>query len=376
MKNIPLTRNQKEIMKEFYSIAPTRIIFNKKERDILWNKVKTKSNDLNFEIINEKCPALYHQIQKSYDNGNKIQSAVFSECVYAQTFANMFNLTKFVNCFENSDFIPIEVIKLLNSYHLMPRYAYATNDKKRMLIQAGGNNGIDSALITVIDLVIYTIEFKEPAAKTSEIDLPKYKEDGILHITEKWIKTNSQFEIMINEQAGLNFFEVMGKNINDFSLKSIDYAVSNNYSESNKFADVICTEDENGILVMIPTNQVSEWANIVGEIRPAGRNNYNVWTPMALRIFLQDKQATISNDIVTISMHKLIERKKRGGNEEISGYKINPIFFIYTEDCKIDKNNDLVLFDIKKVRQLNPTITAKMFFNNLKYSNVKEYYNF
>ncbi|WP_038111347.1 hypothetical protein [Ureaplasma urealyticum] len=88
--------------------------------------------------------------------------------------------------------------------------------KKRMLIQAGGNNGIDSALITVIDLVIYTIEFKEPAAKTSEIDLPKYKEDGILHITEKWIKTNSQFEIMINEQAGLNFFEVMGKTLTIF----------------------------------------------------------------------------------------------------------------------------------------------------------------
>ena len=67
---------------------------------------------------------------------------------------------------------------LLKSYSLVPRYVYYNSDKSRMLIQAGGCNGIDSALITVMDLNIYTIEFKEQGAKASEPDLPKYGEDG------------------------------------------------------------------------------------------------------------------------------------------------------------------------------------------------------
>ena len=45
-----------------------------------------------------------------------------------------------------------------------------------------------ASLITVIDLVIYTIEFKEPGAKTSEPDLPKYGEDGFLVVNDKWLE--------------------------------------------------------------------------------------------------------------------------------------------------------------------------------------------
>ncbi len=162
MTTIPLTKSQKEIMREFYEIEPTKVIFNKTQRMRLWNKTKTRSNDLDFNELNLKCPALEHQIRRSYADHSNIQSAVFSECVYAQTFANMLHLELFVNCFENHSFIPEPIIHLLQSYNLMPRYVYSTSDKRRMLIQAGGCNGIDSALITVIDLVIYTIEFKEP----------------------------------------------------------------------------------------------------------------------------------------------------------------------------------------------------------------------
>ena len=157
MNNIPLTKLQKEIMEEFYQIQPTKVIFNKNERNTLWKKATQRSQDFDFEELKLKCPALEHQIRKSYETGRNIQSAVFSECVYAQTFANMFQLTTFVNCIEEPNFIPESVRVLLKSYNLFPRYAYSSPDKKRMLIQAGGCNGIDSALITVIDLVIYTI---------------------------------------------------------------------------------------------------------------------------------------------------------------------------------------------------------------------------
>lgn len=370
---IPLTKQQHEIMSEFYSVKNTKVIYNKTQRNALWKSATSRDQKMNFDELKLKCPALYHQIIKSYENGNNIQSAVFSECVYAQTFANMMNLTLFVNCFDDSSFIPTPVNNLLASYHLVPRYVYSTPDKRRMLIQAGGCDGIDSALITVIDLVIYTIEFKEPGAKTSEPDLPKYKEDGILVVNQDFLNRYPQFEAMLNEQIGLNFFEVMGSNINNFSKESIDIAVSNNYIKK-KYADVICTEDVDGYLVMLPTNQVSRWAEIEGEIRPAGRNHYNVWTPNALKKFLLNYGAVFNGNKVTIQKNKLEVRKERGGAGKVSGYKITPVFFVYVKDC-VD-SNDYLTFDLSKVQQLNPTIAGKMFFKKLKHSDVKHFYDF
>lgn len=368
---IPLSKLQKEIMAEFYSVKKTKVIFDKKERTNLWKKATSREKLSDFSSIEEICPALAHQIKKSYESGKNIQSAVFSECVYAQTFANMLGLTEFKNCSETGDCIPDNVNELLKSYFLYPRYVYSDTSKNRLLIQAGGCNGIDSALITVIDLNIYTIEFKEPGAKTSEPDLPKYKEDGNLLVTEDFLKRYPQFKEMLEEQKGLNFFEVMGSNINNFSKESINIAVSNNYTK--KYADVICTEDTDGYLVMLPANQVSLWADIEGEIRPAGRNHYNVWTPNALKKFLIEKNATFTDNKVTVSINKLGVRTQRGGNKKVSGYKITPLFFVYTEDCIVKDN--MITFDIGKVQQLNPTIAGKMFFKKLKYNKVKEYYS-
>ena len=222
-------------MTEFYTLSAAKVIYNKQERNVLWKEATAKSRHLDFTKLDKECPALCHQIKRSYDEGHNIQSAVFSECVYAQTFANMMNLTRFVNCYNESGFVPDRINNLLNSYHLVPRYIYSTDDKRRMLIQAGGCDGIDSALITVMDLVIYTIEFKEPGAKTSEPDLPKYREDGALFVTDDWLIRYPQFTAMLKEQEGLNFFNVMGSNVNNFSKESIDIAVSSNYSNKKKY---------------------------------------------------------------------------------------------------------------------------------------------
>ena len=370
---IPHSKDSKELMTAFYQMPATKVVFNKVERNELWKKATKRDQGFNFDWLKEKCPALEHQIRKSYESGRNIQSAVFSECVYAQTFANMFNLTQFVNCYEDANFLPETIMGKLSSYHLVPRYVYSSADKRRMLIQAGGCDGIDSALINVTDLAIYTIEFKEPGAKTSEPDLPKYKEDGVLIVTEKWLEKYPQFKSMLDEQSGLNFFEIMGHNINNFSKESIDLAVSNNYTNTKKYATVICTEDIKGNLVIIPTNQASIWAEIEGEIRPAGRNHYNVWTPNALSKFILDKGGIINGNEVTIKKSSLLIGKERGGNGKVSRYKINSLFFVYTENCI--ENGEFVEFNINNVQQLNPTIAGKMFFKKLLHSNVKKYYN-
>ena len=146
--------------------------------------------------------------------------------------------------------------------------------------------------------------------------------------------------------------------------------IINNYVK--KFADVICSEDINGCLVMLPVNQISLWADIVGEIRPAGRNHYNVWTPNALKNFIKEKEGKISNSIVTIKKSNLGIRKQRGGYGRVSWYKINSLFFVYIHDCT--DLGEFIQFDLHRVQQLNPTIAGKMFFKNLKYNDVKTYY--
>ena len=373
---IPLTKQQREIMREFYSVPPTRVLLDKKKRKEIWDTA-VKHGALDFESLKRISPALEHRIRlayfpSEYESERNIQSAVFSECIYAQAYANMLGLNLFVNCYEVHDFIPEEVKRLLQSYNLVPRYVYSTQDRRRMLVQAGGCGGIDCALIDVPSLNIYTIEFKEPYAKTSEPDLPKYGEDGKLYNTEDFDRRYPQFKAMMEEHIGLNFFEVMGNNIHTFSAESINIAVSNNYTK--KFADVICTEDVKGFLTMMPSNQVALWGNTEGEIRPAGRNHYGVWTPIALRRFLEEKGAIVTgNNVVMVKKSALDVRKGRGSGGAVTGYKINPLFFFYVEDCT--ELGDSVRFDISSVQQLNPTIAAKVDFRTtLKYAEVAQHY--
>jgi len=369
IERVPLTKKQKEIMSEFYSLPFRKIILSKNERTILWKDyIKGKRID---GKLKKTCPAAYAEIEKALTNSQNIQSAVFSECAYAQTLANILALCNFIDCIKDNNFLPVSIINLLNSYNLVPRYIYSNDNQTRILIQAGGCNGVDSALISVLDNDIYTIEFKEAGAKTSEPDLPKYGEDGKLILTNDFINRYPQFTEMLKQHIGFNFFENRGHNENNFTLESIRIAVTENYS-SKKFADVICTEDINNYLTMIPSNQVDHWADLQGEIRTAGRNSYSVWTPNALSKFIIQLGGKIEDNYVYINRSNLEERKPRGGSG-ISGYKITSLFFIRLEDCKIDKNGDLK-FEIHKVKQLNPTIAAKMFFNNLDISEVKKYY--
>lgn len=373
-EKIPLDRQQKEIMKEFYSFPKTKVIFNEKQRDEIWEKA-TKKLDLNFMKLNQVCPALEHQIKKSYESGKNIQSAVFSECVYAQTIANIFSLPLFVIYSEVPDFLSTQIVTCIDTYGMVPRYIYSTKDKHRMLIQAGSCEGVDSALITVVDnIIIYTIEFKEPAAKIGEHDLPRYDDDGIIYSekyeNEKWFEKNGQFRKMLKEQSDLNFFEHMGHNIHNFSNESIAYAIVHNYI--GKSLNVICTEDINDYLVMMPANQVHLWARTEGEIRTAGRNHCKVWTPAALSRFLLNYNPDIVGTQVRLEKSKLETRTERGGNGKVSGYKITQFFFVYAKDCEDD--GKFITFNLMKVRQLRPTIAAKLFFETLNYDDVKAYY--
>jgi hypothetical protein len=370
-QKIPLTKKQREIMSEFYSIPFTKVVLSKRERNRVWTMFKNGNGKDIDDNIRKICPAVFAEIEKAYDYGQNIQSAVFSECAYAQTLANILTLHNFINYIHEPSFLPNSIISLLGSYNLVPRYIYSNNNKTRMLIQAGGCNGVDSALISVLDNDVYTIEFKEAGAKTSEPDLPKYGEDGKLILTDDFSHRYPQFIEMMKQHIGFSFFDNIGHNENTFTPESIRIAVTENYS-SKKFADAICTEDINNNLTMMPANQVDIWADLQGEIRTAGRNSYSVWTPKAFLQFVKQLGGNIKGEYVRIKRSNLEERNPRGGSG-VSGYKITSLFFVRIADCIME--NDDVVFTLRNVRQLNPTITAKMFFNKLAVAKVKEYYS-
>ncbi len=54
---IPLTNLQTKIMSEFYSYEKTRVIFNKKERNILWKRAVKKDSSLDVDALKIVCPA-------------------------------------------------------------------------------------------------------------------------------------------------------------------------------------------------------------------------------------------------------------------------------------------------------------------------------
>lgn len=373
---VPLTPSQCEVLRLFYANPKKRVVFNKKERDAIWHAFKANRTleDLDPALnLEHTCPAILDELAKSIDNNKNIQSAVFSECSYAQTLANILGLDSFYNYSTNLNIIPSHVLALLKQEGLQPRYVYASEDHNEMLVQAGGHGGVDAALISVNSNKIYTIEFKEPGAKTSEPDLPAYGEDGKLVVTSSWLENYPQFESMLREQRCLNFWRAMGSNVNNFSAKAIQAAVSENYN-SHKKADVICVEDTEGNLTMIPANQADIWANLQGEIRPAGRNHKAVWTPETLNKYITNtlNGAINPEQVVSVPENNMATSSGRGGDGTISRYKINSIFFIRAN--QIRNVSGSIVFKLENVRQLIPTITAKMFFDSLSFDTVRSHY--
>lgn len=370
---VRLSDSQRRILSEFYTVEPTKVIFDKPQRDSIWSDFKTSKQVPRLDL-ERKCPAMLNEMRRAISSGNNVQSAVFSECVYAQTLANMLALDQFLVVEAAPVTLSAETLGLISSCGLKARYVYQMADEGRALVQAGGFGGVDAALVSVSDGGAFAIEFKEPGAKTSEPDLPKYGEDGYLKDSPDFISKYPQFKTMIEEQLSkqLNFFERAGTNVHDFSVQSIDVAVSENYA-TTKYADVICVEDQRGYLTMLPANQIARWSDTRGEIRPAGRNKFAVWTPLALKQFIIEAGGVVVGQKVRLPLRKMATASARGGGGAVNRYKINPLFFVYAEHVHLEGSD--ALFDLDKVKQLRPTIAAHMFFRNLNVNEVHKYYS-
>jgi hypothetical protein len=361
-------------MGQFYKVPLTKVLFAKKIRKETEKQFASTARHPGLDL-ESLCPAMHIEFNKAISSGNNLQQAIFSECVYAQTLANMFGLTDFYHYPGKPARLPESALRLLTLNHLNPRYVFASPNGKTALVQAGGNTGIDAALISIEANEIFTIEFKEPNAKTSEPDIPfAYDESGELSVPHSFINNYPQFSRMLDEQSNLNlnFWDVRGTNVKNFTTSSIEHAVSENYT-GTKFADVVCVEDKTGALTMLPANQLQIWAKTKGELRPVGRNSLAVWTPDKLRSDLEACDAKITGNRVEVLVTKAVKAFERGSSgTKLSRYKFGDVFFVRVSDCEIVGAH--MYFNLEDVRQTKPTISAHMNFNKLKASEVVEYY--
>ena len=372
-KKLNLVDSQKEVLLNFYSKHPIKVAFKTSERRKIWDEFKVSRDLDKYNHLQETSPALFSELNKALVNKKNVQPAVFSECVYAQALAEIYELSIFENHLNGTgDEFKFENFKNEQVENLTVRYSYSSPDKKLKLVQAGGASGVDCALLSYEKKFATMLELKEPYARTSAPDLPRYGEDGYLISNKKFEEEYPQFKSMLEDQIKnkFNVFEHVGNNFSEFSKESIETAVIENYT-GGKLAHFICTEDAAGLLVLIPCGDLPRWAKLEGELRPTGRNSYPVWTPRKLKAVRVEKGATISGDEVNMPLSIFKKSKARGG-EKISRFKISPLFFVRSEDVKVTDSN--VFFSIDAVRQNIPDITTKINLKKIQYSGLKEFY--
>jgi hypothetical protein len=368
-----ISKVQKYALQLFYASEDIKVKVKKAKRKSIWDSfVSTRSID-SVSGIAEIVPAFYSEVEKAIKSKRNLQSAVFSECVYSQALAEKFDLPIFSTYplgkkFEIDHFFPGEK----NMQEFTMRYSYANEETKTTLIQAGGAGAVDCALVCADQNVVVRIELKEPYARFSDPNLPKYGEDGILITSDEFTNKYPQFTNMLNEllSTGFNVFEHLGNNIGNFLPKNIESAVADNYA-GEKYADVICTEDSAGFLVMLPANHSSHWAKTEGEMRPTGRNSSQVWTPKKLQKTLDDKGAKDIGEFTEMDLSKFVTSNARG-SKKTSRYKISPLFFLHADDILAEDGK--VKFKKNLVKQNIPSISAKANFKGLDIKEVRKFY--
>ena len=87
-----LSATQKIVLSDFYSKPSTKVAFNTAQRKEIWDQFKSHREVKKFRYLDEEVPAIFAEISKAILNEKNLQPAVFSECAYAQAFADKFNL--------------------------------------------------------------------------------------------------------------------------------------------------------------------------------------------------------------------------------------------------------------------------------------------
>ena len=132
----------------------------------------------------------------------------------------------------------------------------------------------------------------------------------------------------------------------------------------DKQIDYIATYSKDSELIYFPISELVSHVDFKGsEIRTAGKNKVNVYTPNAFKKAMNDIGCIIkTNNIVSIPKNAVGYRTARGSNGRITGIKINSIFYFEIEDI-INEDEQFYYANISRGKQLKQSISVHL---NLK----------
>jgi hypothetical protein len=151
-KTTRLSDAQKNILTIFYSKPKLKTTIKRADRKVIWDDFVVNRNIKPYGFLEKEVPAFFSELNKAISVGKNLQPAVFSECVYAQSLAHQFSLSKFTNMSETKGLnFHNDTLKKIKSTGLSVRYCYSNSDESNLLFQAGGAGSVDCALISQIE---------------------------------------------------------------------------------------------------------------------------------------------------------------------------------------------------------------------------------
>lgn len=369
-----------DVIRRLYS--PSREPYPMRLPSKIWRKIEgiTSLHGLNLTEKQKKIAEGFPAAMEILENSSKnIQSNAIIEAVYSQEFAERLGLSVFISQ-KRSPADWRKIISILAEYNFkgIPRYAYCDPDFQQILIVSGSPTDTDAILVLPIadgakTYVAERIEFKSPVARTGEVDLPPYDDDGQFpqESINKWENEKDRqyrksYSNMVQEyqKRGQSIFELAGSNAHDFSPTSVREAVG-----GSKKATLVVTEDKSGKIIAMRQKDVPLFSTLSGEIRTAGKNHAKVWSKRPLINLIKKFGGNYNNGIVTLPRIALKTVVKKGG---ISRYKIGSLFYFHPKDAIVD--NEYVSVNMDKIEQLKPTVAAKVDFSKVEESTVRNYY--
>ena len=359
-----------KFLKEIYNESRIILLSNKQIKDIedFYNK-----NYANYSNISDfysadstiaknikKVKSVRCEIERQFLLKKRLQSGTVCECVMAETIAKMYNLDCFADIFHTyvRD-LPANILYRLrdDNNKVLCRYIYYNSaDLNNFLIQYGNPTRYDADLY--LDDEIVKIEFKDKIARAGEKET-EYDNDGKLIYTDKFAEENPDYIPLIDSfNEDYNLIDIEG----NYQIESDEdrKSILKSYFKNLGFETLVSIDDNNQLIAItedcIDIEDSEKIISLEGsEIRRAGKNSYNVFTPELLLKSIKRDNGKVSGEIVSIPSNNMLNRTNNG---KITGKKINHLFYVSIENITDEYGN--CIFLIKNVKQLKPTLCVHM----------------
>ena len=327
-----------------------KLIYTAQEIKYLNDYFKNNSESLNkeeflsgvLELI-QRTPAMYKSFIACYESGRYLQSGYLTEINICATLAQQFHLEY------DADITEANL-----------RHQYSNG---RIILKEFGGCGMSDIQLVDENGHITTIEVKEPLSLGGDFDLGITEEGKLfpkIAATREFPEAAQKILDEFNEMDSI--FNHLGHNI---PLSNTDYLKSmlDSYV-GDKQIDYIATYSKDNDLIYFPVSELVDHVDFKGsEIRTAGKNKVNVYTPNAFKKAMNDIGCTIdANNVVSIPKNAVGYRTARGSNGRITGIKINSIFYFEIGDI-VNEDEQFYYANASRGKQLKQGISVHL---NLK----------